>query len=910
MSKPLHLLAITGCFLLLGTCTPHAMAGSRNIPSVYRDDNHFNDEIVQRIRPDDALLKHYKFGRLGVLLPSYDREALYLAYRALVLDQGKLEQQARDTPKFVVEAATSKAGIPEWQALRASVTERALKRPLEQNRSFKGREFGQYLNCADGAFGFATETLQALKGNKKISPAELQDWLTAQDIVFDLCGDPDSSNHDTKIPQDLPASAPLYLRQLRQYQLATAYFYDEKYEEALRRFDLIANNKTHPMAGWASHAALRSLLRMGSLENSTATLFNDIRNSNATPEQKREAFGTAINESQRKKSQLHAQIVTRAKLILADKTRAAQHQAVRKLVVQAGLYIVPEQVYAELSDTLGRFDQDFEINRQLDVWSSIGNSLFDYGGNRDLINKLRKQHEYYDWIRSIQACTDNPSSPNNWGQCPQEAAHALEMWKKTRAKTWLIATLMTARQLTPEVEAVFAPALQAAPDSKEFLTVRYFIARLLRQAGRRTEAIAVIEQVLPASSTFINSRILPSAASANNLFRQEMLAMAKNEPEAIPYFMRDSVRGIGADADEILNRHLSSEDLLRLAKNPAIDNRLVAQLLVAAWWRSDMVGKKATAEAAARQLLTLEPGLSTAINTYLKTSDTEERHYVMAKIAMTYRISPQVFQIFKDMGKPRKSSVPNWWCSFSDDDFKSQARLQRIPTSDLDLTLDLVGREQEIRKLKQQGTAADWLARVALQRNKTNPDDPYLRNLFEAVVKSEELDCISADSENLLAAAKRVLAGMPGGRPATAAPAARISEEAIRARYDLYVNRLKGKQEFRVFHIMFKSEDDARQALNKIQNGSKFEDVARQSSLDPGSKQKGGDLNWVLPEVFVQPFADTVASMSKGGLYPKPVLTSYGWHLIEVRGTRPATVPPYEDVKKLLEEQLRKEQAK
>lgn len=906
----LNIVGMSTCLTIFVLSTVPASAAKRDIPTYERDQSDTVDFIVQRNKPGEKIDKDFKMGQLGILLPSYDRESLYLAYRALILDQKTLEKQEQNTALKADEMDQPTGGIRVWMDIRGSITDKLPPRPIDQDRSFGGRAFGKYLNCGNGAFNFAAETLQALKHNPRVGKTALNEWVAAQDIVFELCGDPETETAVRVMPQDLLGNAPLYSRQLRQYQIAAAYFYTEKYDEALRRFDAIANDKLHPMRAWASHASLRTLLRSGSMDTTFAMRVNEIRNSPEPEARRRENFALAVSENQNKMGQIYSQILQRAKVILTDKSRIKQHGPVNKLVKQAGLSLVPDQLYTELSGVLGRFDKDVQLNGDLTEWVAIGNRLFDYRGNAALVAKLRDKYEYFDWIRTIQSCTDNRLSPNYTEHCSQDSTHALDMYKKTKAKTWLLATLVTAPKLTSEVEATFASALQAKPDSKEYLTVRYYMAKLLRGVGRHDEAVTVIQAVFPGGSNSLNPSILHDAASANNLFRQEMLSMSKNEQQALPFLMRESSRRIGADGDEILNRRLSSEDLLRLAKMPSIDRLLPSQLLVAAWWRSDMVGKTATAEAAARQLIEVEPALRDAATAYLKLTDADERHYLLGKAAMVYRISPQIFAVSKDFSGKRKPGPADWWCSFNDEDFKAQALIQRITPTTLDMTQDVAGRDAEMVKLRQIGTAADWLSRVAQKRATANANDPVVRAMLETVVKSEKLDCISANSDILLSAAKKTLASLPLPKQGQIATGRAAPEEVVRAKYEQYKKGLIGKQEFKIFHILVKSEAEANTALAKIQSGISFEDVARQVSTDIGTVKSGGDLGWALPDFFTKPFADVVRSMPSPGRYPKPVQTQFGWHLIEIRGIRPAQILTFEQAKPYIEQEWRKQFAK
>lgn len=749
--------AVSGLAVLWVLAAQQANAGRKDIPSYERDYADLTDMFVQRSEPDLARNTMFKHGQLGVLLTSYGREPLFLAYRALVLGRKQLQKQQADTAPRTYDHDEPAGSIEGWLKARGAVTDQSPPRKPDQYRSFEGLAYGKYLNCGNNAFNLAVETLQALRSNAKVSKWAVQEWVAAQDAVFDLCGDADASSPVRPMPSEAGAGTAMYLRQLRQYQIAAANFYDGKYGEAVRRFDAIAADHTHPMRLWANYAAMRAMLRSASLDQTFAVRVREIRNSSDAAADKRTAYKAALAEHRHKMNQSFEQIATRNKAVLADESLAAVHEPARKLLKQAARMLVPDQVYSESSALLARFDKDVDRSGELDDWRQLGDQLFDYGGNADLIAKLRSQHEYFDWIRTIQGCTDNQLSPNFAGRCSQEGEHALEKWQATKGRIWLVAALMTAQQITPQLEPAFAAARQVGPDAMEFLTLRYYMARLLRSAGRRDEAIVLIDQVLAGPSYSVSGGMLRNAASATNLFRQERLTLATNDEQALRYVLRDSAQRLAADGDELLNRRLAADDLLRLARNPAADGALRSQLIVAAWWRADITDNTRTAEAAARLLGDVEPRLREAAATYLKLRDTDERHYLLARAGLVYRISPQVFSIKKDFAGKRKSGAADWWCSFESKDFKARASIERTPAVLLELTADAAARDAELSKLKQIGSAADWLARVAIKRGKTHPNDPYLRSLLDAVVKSENLDCSSADGDNLLNAAKHAL---------------------------------------------------------------------------------------------------------------------------------------------------------
>ena len=89
-------------------------------------------------------------------------------------------------------------------------------------------------------------------------------------------------------------------------------------------------------------------------------------------------------------------------------------------------------------------------------------------------------------------------------------------------------------------------------------------------------------------------------------------------------------------------------------------------------------------------------------------------------------------------------------------------------------------------------------------------------------------------------------------------------------------------------HILLKIENNdtarvlakADSLKNAIKKGSKFEDLAKIYSQDPGSGAKGGDLGWFRAGMMVAPFNDACFNGKKGDM---PVVTSqFGVHLIEI----------------------------
>ena len=133
-----------------------------------------------------------------------------------------------------------------------------------------------------------------------------------------------------------------------------------------------------------------------------------------------------------------------------------------------------------------------------------------------------------------------------------------------------------------------------------------------------------------------------------------------------------------------------------------------------------------------------------------------------------------------------------------------------------------------------------------------------------------------------------------------------VSEEAIKAEYD----RAKvqaGDMEYKARHILVKDEAEAKAIIAQIKKGGNFEKIAAQKSQDPGSKDKGGDLDWAPGGRYVPAFSDALKKLKKGQITDAPVQTQFGWHVIRVDDERAMKFPPIEEVKPQIQQGLQRQ---
>jgi len=130
-----------------------------------------------------------------------------------------------------------------------------------------------------------------------------------------------------------------------------------------------------------------------------------------------------------------------------------------------------------------------------------------------------------------------------------------------------------------------------------------------------------------------------------------------------------------------------------------------------------------------------------------------------------------------------------------------------------------------------------------------------------------------------------------------------ISEDALKKEFERIKPQLATK-EYRARHILVNGEDEAKDIINQINGGGSFEKLAAEKSKDPGSKGRGGDLDWSPASRYVKPFGDALVKLKKGEMTKAPVKTDFGWHVIRLDDERIARLPTYEEAKPTLERDL------
>lgn len=125
---------------------------------------------------------------------------------------------------------------------------------------------------------------------------------------------------------------------------------------------------------------------------------------------------------------------------------------------------------------------------------------------------------------------------------------------------------------------------------------------------------------------------------------------------------------------------------------------------------------------------------------------------------------------------------------------------------------------------------------------------------------------------------------------------AEVDDERVREAYEAQESAFT---EVNLLRITTRSEQDAREVLEEVEDGATFADLAPDRSIDELADE-GGDMGWVVPTTLGPEAQAAVESAAIGGV-TDPVQSAAGWEIYRVVERRGR---PFEDVEDELRAQL------
>lgn len=134
-----------------------------------------------------------------------------------------------------------------------------------------------------------------------------------------------------------------------------------------------------------------------------------------------------------------------------------------------------------------------------------------------------------------------------------------------------------------------------------------------------------------------------------------------------------------------------------------------------------------------------------------------------------------------------------------------------------------------------------------------------------------------------------------------------VSDDMINAEYEKIKAQISGS-EYKARHILVAKEAEAKDIIVKLKkNPNAFESLAKAKSTDFGSKASGGDLGWFDTRSMVPEFGMAVTKLAKGSFTAEPVKTQFGYHVILLEDSRPKMIPPLDQIKPQLTQQIQQQ---
>lgn len=137
--------------------------------------------------------------------------------------------------------------------------------------------------------------------------------------------------------------------------------------------------------------------------------------------------------------------------------------------------------------------------------------------------------------------------------------------------------------------------------------------------------------------------------------------------------------------------------------------------------------------------------------------------------------------------------------------------------------------------------------------------------------------------------------------------AERVTEAALKSRYDQMLKTYQSEPEIRARHILVAEEAAAKEIIQQLDGGADFLELAKTKSIDAAAAEQGGDLGYFVAEQMVPEFAEAAFALKVGEYTKQPVKTRFGWHIIKVEDQRGKPPPTLEEARDQLQSELSQE---
>jgi parvulin-like peptidyl-prolyl isomerase len=133
-----------------------------------------------------------------------------------------------------------------------------------------------------------------------------------------------------------------------------------------------------------------------------------------------------------------------------------------------------------------------------------------------------------------------------------------------------------------------------------------------------------------------------------------------------------------------------------------------------------------------------------------------------------------------------------------------------------------------------------------------------------------------------------------------------VDEAQIQNYYEDNSDLFVVNQTVKTRNIVVDTEEEAREIIRELDEGSDFAELARTKSSDASARENGGDIpEFDVDGPYVQPYKDAAFALNEPGEYTKtPVQSEFGYHVILLENKTSARRRPLEEVRSEIEGNL------
>jgi hypothetical protein len=695
-------------------------------PAVYGSggDGFTESQLMPENHVASSELKSFASGNVGVLAGSYWHIYQVLAYRALTghtvaadeldaigIDGWYVKRYANSDDS----SADSAAG--NWMGARQQI--KSAKAVPDVNTVKDDGNYGSFLNCANDAFATAGATLADRLKTGGANWAAV--WLAGQDAVFANCGmvgdGPQRKNAPFTAVPALPAGAPAWLAADHNYQVAAAFFYAQKYDDAHTAFQAIAKDDHSPWQKYGSYMAARSLIRKASL-----TTFDKDADANLA------AHNKTLDAA-------------RADLVAA----LPSYPAAQAMINYVDVRLHPAERTATLSAKLAT--AKFGAATEQDLADYL--ALLDTAGY-----ETDPKDAMTNWINAMQMSTadsvysDVEGKPDG-KQLNTTHSKALALsrkwWASTHETQWLVAVLANLRKgEATDAELKAAAGISASSNAQP--TLQYHLARLALVGGHPAEADTIVTAALAKSnlSTSTRNRWLHLQLLSASTLDGFVAAIPRHtvddsKPDAIPNEQDTKAAASGepdADFGRALYRDMPLDVLMQIYQHAKLGDQRHEDLAEKIWTRAVILGDWAMADSLNGQLI---KGRDTTAHLYTRFqgAKTDKERKLDATLIMvnTPELDPNSI--------PPGDKPSQWDCQnsvFASDSLHDDPELAQVKPAFLTAAQKAEGGKQG-KTFGALPVRTTYLAPVLLEWARTKPDDPEAPKALHFFVASTRPVC-------------------------------------------------------------------------------------------------------------------------------------------------------------------------